>query len=139
MGPLVSRSVRQMSGNALSVCERLYVEPQRWADAADVLSVELLENRCFPCVVQPAEVNQLADQCWACARAHRKSSRISFSFSRFFRMMVRSPIIFGAWLFDCGAAQKGVGGGGFARTSQWHWRATATARSAWEPELVTFL
>ena len=33
------------------------------------------------------------------ARTHRKSSRISFSFSRFFRMMVRSPIICSAWLF----------------------------------------
>ena len=62
MGPLASKSVRQMSGDALSVCERLYVESQRRADAADVLPVELLENRRFPCVVQPAEVNQLADQ-----------------------------------------------------------------------------
>ena len=83
MGPLVSKSVRQMSGDALSVCERLYVESQRRADAADVLPVELLENRRFPCVVQPAEVNQLADQCWACVRARVLTGRAAASPSLF--------------------------------------------------------
>ena len=48
----------------LSVCEGFYVEAQRGADAADVFSVQLLQNSSLSSIIQPAgwKVNQFSDQ-----------------------------------------------------------------------------
>jgi hypothetical protein len=72
------------------VRKRLDIESQRGADAEDIFSVELLKNSRLACVIQPAMLRMRG--CWARELAHRKRIRISFSFCRFFLMIVKSPI-----------------------------------------------
>lgn len=81
-------------GLSLAMCKRLDIKPQCWAYPHDILAIQLLENRGFPCIVETTAkgVNIML---MVIVGAYRKRIRISFSFCRFFRIIVRRPMIIG--------------------------------------------
>jgi hypothetical protein len=104
----VIKSKSRGEGDSLPfMTKRLDFEPQRRTDRPDILPVQLLQDRRFPCVIQPTArrhhdpdetrpASQRKNQREGKAKeddVYRKRIRISFSLKRFLRMIVRRPIL----------------------------------------------
>lgn len=70
----------------------LYIKPQCGAHTHDIFSVELLENGSLARVIQSTASSQNVEARTTTKHTHRNKILISFSFCRFFLIIVRRPM-----------------------------------------------